>query len=86
MTFVFPFKEEFCQKIHTVYYVNNDVQGSGYGSTTTSEKCPNCEERHIYKVFELKTTYEEDGWGIEVYDCKCPSCRKEFDLEIMDII
>lgn len=82
MIFIFPFQEEFCQKNHTVYYVNEDRQGAHGGSTTTSEECSHCGERHVFKVFEAKGYREEDGWGIEVYDCKCPSCRKEFNLEV----
>ena len=82
MTFIVPFQEEFCQEIHTVYYVNEDNQKTFRGSVTTSEKCPHCGERHIYKVFEEKRYYEEDGWGIEIFDCKCASCRKRFDLKV----
>ncbi|QJI52422.1 hypothetical protein [Psychrobacillus phage Perkons] len=82
MTFIVPFQEEFCQKIHTVYYVNNDTQGGYDSSVTTSEKCPHCEESHIFKVFWERSYREEDGYAIETYDCKCPKCRKEFDLEV----
>lgn len=83
MTFVFPFEEEFCQTVRTVYYVNNDSQDSGGSSTTTSEACPHCKERNIFKVFdEPQSSYEESGWHVQVYDCKCPNCRKEFNLEI----
>lgn len=81
MTFIVPFQEEFCQKIQTVYYVNEDEQGTHGSSLMTSEKCPNCEERHIYKVFEAKSTKEMDDYVVETYDCKCPSCRKTFDLK-----
>lgn len=82
MTFIVPFQEEFCQKIHTVYYVNNDNQGSFGGSVTTSEICPHCGERNIFKVFDNKGEREESEHFIEIYDCKCPNCRKEFDLEV----
>lgn len=82
MTFIVPFQEEFCRKIHTVYYVNEDSQKSFISSVTSSQKCPHCGERHIFKVFEHKAEREEDGWGIEVYDGKCPACQKEFDIEI----
>jgi hypothetical protein len=82
MTFIVPFQEEFCQKIHTVYYVNNDNQFSGYGCITTSEKCPHCGDINIFKVFNEKGYREDDKYVTEIYDCKCPSCRKEFDLEI----
>lgn len=82
MTFIVPFQEEFCQKIHTIYYVNRDEQGTHGSSITSSQKCPHCGERHIFKVFDIKAEREEDGWGIEVFDGKCPACRKEFDIEI----
>jgi DNA-directed RNA polymerase subunit M/transcription elongation factor TFIIS len=82
MTYIVPFQEDFCQEIHTVYYVNNDHQGSGSGNVTTSEKCPHCGERHIFKLFEEKGHREDDEYVYEIYDCKCPSCRKEFDIEI----
>ena len=83
MTFIFPFEEEFAGSIHTIYYVNEDNQQSRGSSTTTSSKCPNCEEKHIYKVFdEPYKFYEEGEWVIEVHRSKCPSCRKHFDLKI----
>lgn len=82
MTFIVPFQEEFCQEIHTVYYVNRDNQSSYGGSVTTSEKCPHCGERHIFKVFQPKSDRDEETQVVEVYDCKCPACRKTFNLEV----
>lgn len=82
MTFILPFEGEFCGELRKIYAVNNDNPENGGSSTTTSEKCPNCNERHVFRVYEHKKEYEEDGWLIELYDCKCPSCQKEFELKI----
>lgn len=82
MTFIVAFEEEFCGELHSIFYVNKDEQGTHGSSVTTSEGCPHCGERYIYKVFNEKGYREEGGYAIEIYDCKCPNCRKEFDLEV----
>lgn len=83
MTTIIPTEEEFSQQTHTVYYVNQDPRKRVFsGSTTTSQKCPHCGERHIYKVFDEKGYRDEPEWMIEIYDCRCPSCEEEFDLEV----
>jgi len=83
MTFIAPFKAEFCNEIRTIYAVNNDnPTNSIRGSTTTSEPCPHCDERNFFRVYEPKSEFMEDGYFVEVYDCKCPNCRREFDLVI----
>ena len=80
--YVIPFQEEFCQKIHTIFYVNRDTQGTHGSNTVSSQKCPHCGSRHIFKVFDEKDSREFRGYAYELYDCRCPSCRKEFEFEI----
>lgn len=82
MTIIVPFKGEFCGEVQTIYMVNNDNPKSFISSVTTSEKCPHCEKRHVYRVYDHKSERTEEGWLIEIYDCKCPSCHQEFDLEV----
>lgn len=82
MTFIVAFQEEFCQKLQTIYYVNKDTQGTHGSSVITSEKCPHCEERNVFKVFEPKSFREDETFVTDIYDCKCPTCREEFNLEI----
>jgi len=83
MTFIVPFEAEFCGEIRKIYSVNNDNPTGGFNSnTTTSERCPHCDERHFFRVYNPKSEYEEDNYIVEVYDCKCPTCRKKFDLKI----
>ena len=81
MTYIVPFEAEFCGKVTTIYSVNNDNPNDSQSSITTSEQCPHCNERHVYKVYEPKDEREEDQLAILVFDCKCPSCRKNFDIE-----
>lgn len=83
MTFIVPFDEKFCGEIITIYSVNNDnPKGTFQSSVTTSEICPHCNERNVFRVYEHKSEREEAGCFFEVYDCKCPNCRKRFDLEV----
>ena len=82
MTFIVPFEGEFCDKVRTIYSVNNDNPKSAWSSVTTSEKCPHCGERYFFRVYDFKKEYEEDKYYIQIYDCKCPNCQKEFDLKI----
>ena len=83
MTFITPFEEEFCQKIHTIYAINNDDPLHNYcgGSTTISEVCPHCNARNIFRVYEPRREYETDEYFVAIYDCKCPECRKEFEIK-----
>lgn len=84
-----PFEDEFCQKIHTIYSVNNcePLNKSNIGgSVTTSEKCPHCNQRHIFRLYEEREWYESDEILTTLYDCKCPSCNKIFDIKIEDEI
>lgn len=82
MTFIVPFQEEFCQKEHTVYYVNEDDQHAHGSSLTTYAKCPHCKEGHIYKFYDEPIGYRQSkGVGIETYECKCASCRRPFRHE-----
>jgi len=81
MITITPFEDEFCQKIHTIYSINNTNPKNNFGSsTTTSEVCPYCKTRNIFKVFEPKEEYDTDEFYTEIYDCKCPNCDKEFDF------
>lgn len=86
MTFIVPFQADFCGQVRTIYAVNEDNPENVSGHITTSEQCPHCRERHIYRVYEPYKTYEENGYNVEIYDCKCPKCRKIFDLKIEDKI
>lgn len=82
MTFISEYQEEFCQEIHTVYYVNEDHQSNIRNSAVSSQVCPHCKERHVFRVFDSKGERKEEGRIIKVYDGKCPACSKEFDIEI----
>jgi hypothetical protein len=78
-----PFKDEFCQKEHTIYSVNNDKPKEASGSMTTSEACPHCKERNIFRFYEPKREFETDRYCIAVYDSKCPACNGHF--EVLDV-
>lgn len=81
MITITPFEEEFCQKTYTIYSINNYNPNDNLGgSTTTSEVCPHCKTRNIFKVFEPKREYETDEYYVAIYDCKCPNCEKEFEF------
>ncbi|NFI82507.1 hypothetical protein FDA42_18280 [Clostridium botulinum] len=78
-----PFKDDFCQKECIIYSVNNENPKDAGGSMTTSEECPRCKKRHIFRVYEPKREIETDRYCIVIYDCKCPNCENDF--EILDI-
>ena len=52
MIHITKIKEEFCQELHTIYAIN--IQNDTGGSLITSEICPNCKTRNIFKVFNAK--------------------------------
>ena len=82
MITITPFEEEFCGKTHTIYSINNTTPNDNFcGSTTTSEECPRCKTRNIFKVYEPKDEYETDEFYVAIYDCKCPNCGKEFEIK-----
>ena len=78
MITITPFEDEFCQKIYTIYSINNTNDCGG--SVTTSEVCPHCKARNIFKVYEPKEEYETDELCVAIYDCKCPICDRVFDI------
>jgi|GEM_PF-1562344 len=81
MITITPIKEEFYQKIHTIYSINNPTPNNYFGgSMTTSEACPYCKTRNIFKVFEPKEEYETNENYVSIYDCKCPICGRVFDI------
>lgn len=81
MITITPFEDEFCQQTFTIYSINNtNPKGFNYGSVTTSEKCPKCETRNIFRLYDSKDEYETEEAYVSVYDCKCPNCGNEFDL------
>jgi hypothetical protein len=82
MITITPFEDEFCQKTYTIYSVNNcePNKNSMGGSMTTSEVCPSCKTRNIFRLYEPKEEHETLHFYISVYDCKCPICGKEFEI------
>lgn len=81
MITITPYQGEFCQKIYTIYSIDECNPNSTFrGSTTTSEICPYCNARNIFRVYEPRREYETDELFGEVYDCKCPNCEKEFEF------
>lgn len=83
MIILTPFQGEFCQKEHTIYSVNNEQPEKASGSMTTSEACPHCSKRNVFRVYEPKREFETDRYAMAIYDAKCPECNKEF--EILDV-
>jgi DNA-directed RNA polymerase subunit RPC12/RpoP len=82
MITVTPFEDEFCQKTHKMYAINNCTPNDFFGgSMTTSAECPYCKTRNIFRVYEPKKEYETDDFCVSIYDCKCPNCGKEFEIK-----
>jgi len=81
MITITPYEGEFCEKIHTIYSINECNPNNTFnGSVTTSEMCPHCKTRNIFRVYEPKEEYETDELIKEIYDCKCPNCGKRFEI------
>ena len=82
MITITPFEGEFCQKNYIIYAINNcePNKNSMGGSMTTSEKCPHCQTRNIFRVYDPKDEYETTNMFVEIYSCKCPNCKKEFEI------
>jgi rubredoxin len=81
MITVTPFEGEFCQKVRTIYSINNCNPESAYSHMTTSAECPHCKTRNIFRVYEPKDEYETKESYVAIYDCKCPNCGKDFEIK-----
>lgn len=81
MTTLTPFNTEFCGDVHKVYSVNSYTPEKEHSNMTTSEICPHCKERNIFRVYEPKREFETDRFAIAIYDCKCPNCKKDFEIK-----
>lgn len=82
MVTITPFEGQFCQKNYTIYSINNTNPAKACSHTTTSEECPNCKIKQIFRFYEPKEEYEIDSFYVEIYNCKCPNCGKEFEIKI----
>lgn len=81
MITITPFKGIICEKTYKIYAINNNnPTKSSQGSLTTSEECPNCKKRNMFRVYEPKNEYETDENYVAIYDCKCPNCETEFEI------
>ena len=78
------FEDEFCQEIRTIYSVDNDNPKGAWSSITSSEMCPNCGNRHIFRFYDVNiiNEYETDEAYVTVYECTCPICGIDFRVEI----
>lgn len=86
MITITPFEGEFCGDIRTMFSINSRKPLQEHSSVTTSEECPHCKKRNIFRLYNVKKTIEKGNIYKDIYDCKCPNCNKEFDLIIEDTI
>ena len=83
--FLYPFKGTLGGEEVEIWAVNTDEPDKAHSSVTSSEVCPHCEARHIYKFVDepfKEVDDEENEEVISSYYCKCATCRKPFVAEI----
>lgn len=84
MITITPFEANFCGEMRTVFSVNNKKPLESHSHVTTSEECPHCKKRNIFRMYDYRETIETDKTYKDIYDCKCPNCNKLFDIVIED--
>lgn len=83
MVTVTEFKGEFLGKIETIYSINNtNPEGKTWGGhMTTSEICPKCKSRNLFRLYEPKREFKTERYCIAIYDCRCPNCNTNFEIK-----
>lgn len=86
MTIITSFEANFCGEMRTIFSINNRKSLETHSSVTTSEVCPHCGKRNIFRMYDYKKTIEVGSMYPDIYDCICPNCNKLFDIIIEDTI